>query len=102
MQSAQHLPEVFIETAGGYPQVEQVDTAMPAFIGFTETAIKLQAGDLVKQPFRIYSFIEYVRHFGGPPVQQIAITLDKHNEPVAATAASPHGCKMYYTVKNYF
>ena len=102
MQSAQHFPGVFIESDHGYPQVEQVDTAIPAFIGFTETAIKSQAGDLVKQPFRIQSFIEYVRHFGGAPVQQVLITLDKHNEPVAATAASPHGCKMYYAVKNYF
>ena len=102
MQSSQHLPEVFIETAAGYAQVEQVDTAIPAFIGYTETAIKLQAGDLVKQPFRIHSFIEYVRHFGGPPLQQVLVILDKHNEPVAATAASPDCCKMYYAVKNYF
>jgi uncharacterized protein len=102
MQSNQHLLEVFIETAAAYPQVEQVDTAIPAFIGYTETAIKLLAGDLVKEALRIDSFIEYVRHFGGPPLQQLLVTLDKHNEPLAATAASPDLCKMYYTVKNYF
>lgn len=60
-------PGVYIVEKSAFPNsVVQVATAVPAFIGYTEIAAN---GDvsLFDTPFRITSFSEYQRYFGGPP-----------------------------------
>jgi uncharacterized protein len=99
----QQFPDVFFKTFAYHPEpVAAVETAIPAFIGFTETAINAVTADLVQQPFRIHSFLEYVRHFGGPAVQHVVVSLDKLNQPISATPTAVTSCKMYYAVKSYF
>lgn len=60
-------PGVYIIEKDAFPNsVVEVATAVPAFIGYTEVA---QNGgkSLLNKPFRITSFSEYIRYFGGAP-----------------------------------
>ncbi len=64
----------FIKHPGGYlddtpafpNHVVEVATAVPAFIGYTETAT-YESQDLTNKPWRISSMGEYLACFGGPP-----------------------------------
>jgi phage tail sheath protein FI len=46
------------------PSIASVETAIPAFIGYTEKADKITAGDLKNVPTRITSVMEYEKYFG--------------------------------------
>ena len=46
------------------PSIASVETAIPAFIGYTEKADKKIAGDLIRVPTRITSMMEYEKYFG--------------------------------------
>ena len=46
------------------PSIASVETAIPAFIGYTEKADKTLAGDLIRVPTRITSMMEYEKYFG--------------------------------------
>ncbi|MEM6724400.1 MAG: phage tail sheath family protein, partial [Bacteroidota bacterium] len=60
-------PGVYIEEKNAFPNtVVAVPTAVPAFIGFTERAIRGRKS-LINVPTRITSLAEYVSFFGGPP-----------------------------------
>ena len=60
-------PGVYLIEKDAFPNsVVEVATAVPAFIGYTATA-KNGIKSLTNKPFRITSFAEYMRYFGGPP-----------------------------------
>ncbi len=60
-------PGVYIEEIPKFPpSVAPVETAIPAFIGYTAKADDLVAGDLTLKPTRISSLVEYEKFFGGP------------------------------------
>ncbi|MEM8525019.1 MAG: phage tail sheath C-terminal domain-containing protein [Bacteroidota bacterium] len=66
MPSTYRTPGVYIEEISIFPpSVAAVETAIPAFIGFTEKAER-NGADLTNQPFRITSLLEYETYFGGP------------------------------------
>ena len=53
-------PGVYIEEIVKFPpSVAQVETAIPAFIGYTEKATNKVTGDLKGLPTRITSMLEY-------------------------------------------
>jgi len=53
-------PEVYVEeTSNLPPSINAVETAIPAFIGYTQKAQKHQVGDLAFVPTRITSLAEY-------------------------------------------
>ena len=58
------------------PTIAAVETAIPAFIGYTQKAQKLQVGDLVYTPTRITSLVEYEQYFGTKISEIITITID--------------------------
>lgn len=59
-------PGVYVEEISTLPaSVAQVETAIPAFIGYTEKAMK-RGESLILKPTRIKSFPEYEELFGGP------------------------------------
>ena len=59
-------PGVYIEEIVKFPpSVAQVETAIPAFIGYTEKATNKINGDLKGVPTRITSMLEYETYFGG-------------------------------------
>ena len=69
-------PGVYIEEIPHLPpSIASVETAIPAFIGYTEKAQWKAAGDLLKTPWRIESLLEYEQFFGFPNSESQSITV---------------------------
>jgi uncharacterized protein len=69
-------PDVYIEEISVFPpSVAEVETAIPAFIGYTEKAIKNAADDLILKPTKIYSLKEYELYFGYSQADEVDVTV---------------------------
>ncbi len=110
---ANNTPGVYIEEISTLPaSVAGVETAIPAFIGYTEKAE--EDGDetaLFKKPTRIKSLLEFKNIFGGPENETIAVTV--HNtvdvgtdeileRKITTSIASPSKFKLYYSMQLFF
>jgi hypothetical protein len=78
-------PGVYVEEIPKLPpSIAQVETAIPAFIGYTEKALDSRGESLVNKPQRITSLLEYERYFGRANAEKGSITVDivkkKENE----------------------
>jgi uncharacterized protein len=99
-------PDVYIEEISVFPpSVAEVETAIPAFIGYTEKAIKNAADDLILKPTKIYSLKEYELHFGNPKDDDISLTVG--NDPIKGLVVSVFTepavkYLLYYSVKMFF
>jgi phage tail sheath protein FI len=59
-------PGVYVEELDAFPpSIVGVETAVPAFIGYTEKA-EQSGRSVLKRPVRISSMVDYVAIFGGP------------------------------------
>ncbi|OPY69806.1 MAG: Phage tail sheath protein [Syntrophorhabdaceae bacterium PtaU1.Bin034] len=74
-------PGVYVQEISLFPpSVAEVETAIPAFIGYTEKADLLGPDDLRNVPTMVTSLLEYQQLFGGaPPVEVNEIVLDENN-----------------------
>lgn len=80
MPSTYKTPGVYVEEISKFPpSVAAVDTAIPAFIGYTEIAEK-NGVSLLNVPTRIESFLEFEQYFGGPPSRNVTIRLNAANQ----------------------
>ncbi len=71
------------------PSIAEVETAIPAFIGYTEKAIDKIDDDLLLKPTRIASLLEFQQHFGGPqPEEKLTVSIE---ETTTATPGKPVG-----------
>ncbi len=71
-------PGVYVEEIPKLPpSIAQVETAIPAFIGYTEIAVDSRGLPLLNEPKRITSLLEYERFFGGAAVEQNLIVKQK-------------------------
>jgi uncharacterized protein len=98
-------PDVYIEEISVFPpSVAEVETAIPAFIGYTEIAKKLTANDLLLKPTKIYSLKEYETYFGFPKEDVIAmsITTSGTTFTVASFTEPAVSYMMYNSVKAFF
>ncbi|RPE05461.1 phage tail protein [Chitinophaga lutea] len=79
-------PGVYIDEVPKFPpSIAAVETAIPAFIGYTEKADRLAPQDLHMEPLRIGSIADYEQFFGGAPKPTVAdIQLDLSNNFVSA------------------
>lgn len=71
-------PGVYIEEIPHLPpSIASVETAIPAFIGYTQKAQWKEAGDLLKKPWPIKSLLEYEQYFGfqDPETQSISVAF---------------------------
>ncbi len=69
-------PGVYIEEIPHLPpSIASVETAIPAFIGYTEKAQWKADKDLIKKPWRIESLLEYEQYFGYPSPENGSITV---------------------------
>lgn len=105
-------PGVYIEEIRKFPpSIANVETAIPAFIGYTQKAIEKVEDDLLMEPKRIISLLEYENFFGTAyPEPTITVTIeettDGQGKVLARTAnaaiddPSPHN--MYYAMQAYF
>ncbi|MCH2193499.1 phage tail sheath C-terminal domain-containing protein [Kordia sp.] len=108
MPSTLKTPGVYVEEIVKFPpSVAQVETAIPAFIGYTEKATNKLPGDLNNIPTRITSLLEYERFFGGAKAETtitVTVTEDSDNNKTIAvtqpTAKEPF--IMYYSMQLYF
>ncbi len=87
MATSYKTPGVYVEEISKFPpSVAEVETAIPAFIGYTFQAMNLTANDLLNVPTRVTSMLEYEQFFGaGPSYADISVNLDIYNVPDAAT-----------------
>jgi hypothetical protein len=114
MAAAYKTPGVYVEEIPKFPpSIAPVETAIPAFIGYTEKAEEDVAGDLTGKPKRITSLLEYEEHFGGAQEEQnidvkINETQDTAGNTTAikaiATVAEASRSKhiMYYALQMFF
>ncbi|TAD81596.1 MAG: phage tail sheath family protein, partial [Bacteroidetes bacterium] len=105
-------PGVYIQEIPTFPpSVAEVETAIPAFIGYTKTT-SFSGKNLLKQPTRITSLLEYETFFGGPQTENAAFTVsitDVGAGPalvrtvgVVYTPANISKYRMYYAMQLYF
>lgn len=83
------------------PSVAGVETAIPAFIGYTERADRTNPRDLLLVPTKVSSLLEYNLFFGGPPCPNVVgITVDDLN--VLDTAEIDSTYYMYDSLQMFF
>lgn len=90
-------PAVYINEIPGFTNsVVEVETAVPAFIGYTEKATQ-GSRSLKNLPFRISGMSEFLTYFGGAPKTQFDIA----DNPVFDTsAATPNRSSFVFTEPN--
>ncbi len=116
MPKTYKTPGVYVEEIPLFPpSIAAVETAIPAFIGYTQKALKGE-DDLTLKPTRITSLLEYKNYFGEAEKEgsSITITINETTNGQAApntkvlerivtgniTGASPHN--MYYSVQAFY
>ena len=82
MATAYKTPGVYVEEISKFPpSIAAVETAIPAFIGYTEKAEDEKGSSLTNKPKRITSLLEYETYFGGAqPETGITVTLKEEQE----------------------
>jgi phage tail sheath protein FI len=94
-------PGVYIQEISASPaSVVEVETAIPAFIGYTGKAEE-KGEDLTNKPKRIKSLIEFEQFFGGPArPKTLRVRLDPANRPDRVTVE--HHYQLYYSLRLFF
>ena len=84
-------PGVYIKEKNAFgTSVVEVETAVPAFIGYTEKALN-GTEDLTGKPFKITSMAEYIQYFGGmyDPKYTIDISGNTENQEEKSNGKKP-------------
>lgn len=98
---AYKTPGVYVEEISKLPpSVAQVETAIPAFIGYTELT-NYQGQNLVNFPVRIKSMAEFTEIFGGAFPEPFSVTFTG-DDLTTAPAAPAFPYKMYNSLQLYF
>uniref|UniRef100_A0AAU6WM81 Uncharacterized protein n=1 Tax=Chryseobacterium endophyticum TaxID=1854762 RepID=A0AAU6WM81_9FLAO len=86
-------PGVYVEELAKFPpSVAQVETAIPAFVGYTAKG--------PQKPTRISSMLEYENLFGKANQEDFAVAFK--DGVATATQTSVSDYKMYYAMQMYF
>jgi phage tail sheath protein FI len=115
-ESTIKTPGVYVSEIPSFPpSIAQVATAIPAFIGYTDTDVDSKGNSWHRIPKRITSFLEYQQTFGGAPNESnitLAIVETHSGTPAtltsaAVTASLTGGVQstkylMYYAIQIYF
>lgn len=111
MATTYKTPGVYIEEIAKFPpSVAQVETAIPAFIGYTEKASKKETNDLHLVPFRITSLLEYETYFGGAApetgievkINDVTVNGVVNRSITVPQPATKSPFLMYYALRMYF
>ncbi len=102
-------PGVYIEEIPKLPpSIASVETAIPAFIGYTEKAQWKEADDLLNKPWRIDSLLQYEQFFGFPDPEKeslsVAFTTSGARIEVNGKVDETKRSKflMYYSLQMFF
>jgi uncharacterized protein len=105
MATTYKTPGVYVEEIPKLPpSVAQVETAIPAFIGYTKQAEK-SGENLTNKPTRISSLLEFESLYGGASVPAtINVTIDtaNNNAVTAVTAPTTQRYMMYDALRLFF
>lgn len=79
-------PGVYVQEIAKFPpSIAAVETAIPAFIGYTQMATRVSPGDLHLRPFRIGSLLEYETYFGTATEPIVnAVNINEFNALISA------------------
>lgn len=112
MPPLKNTPDIYIEESlTRTNSIAQVETAIPAFIGYTGFARDASGNTLTNKPKRITSLSEYERYYGFPQPEEITITLtDEYLAPgvlssrniAARLTREPSRHIMYYQLQMFF
>ncbi|MEM7510098.1 MAG: phage tail sheath C-terminal domain-containing protein [Bacteroidota bacterium] len=115
MANIYKTPGVFIEEIVKFPpSIAAVETAIPAFIGYTEKATEKIEGDLIKVPTKITAIEDYNRLFGRAEAEtgftvQITDQIDaasgqllRQVQVIEPDAADKSPFLMRYSIEMYF
>ncbi|MFV0605078.1 MAG: phage tail sheath family protein [Niabella sp.] len=123
MATAYKTPGVYIEEIPKLPpSVAQVETAIPAFVGYTErsglpgnplpvTVVDISGTDTpITNAFRISSLLEYETYFGKGPNEAITVDVEEDYDAsgvltrrqISAAIGTPNIHTMYYHMQMYF
>lgn len=98
-------PGVYVQEISKLPaSVAPVATAIPAFVGYTQKAVKKEE-DVTNLPVRITSLLEYEEVFGKAFDEQFVISLEDNNDsdvPKVETSGSTSPYLMFYSLQLYF
>jgi hypothetical protein len=96
-------PGVYIEEISKFPpSVAEVETAVPAFIGYTEKAEK-RGQSLTEIPTKVMSLLEYEQLFGGePPLTTADVTVDPDNHYAVDAITIDDRYYMYEALRMFF
>ncbi|MDT7828252.1 phage tail sheath C-terminal domain-containing protein [Pricia sp. S334] len=88
------------------PSIAQVETAIPAFIGYTEKAEDQRGDPLTNEPRRITSLLEYERFFGNPD-EETGLTVDisgslENPGDIKVSLADRSKYLMHYAVQMFY
>ena len=99
-------PGVYVEEISTLPpSIAEVATAVPAFIGYTET---VPAGSADPAVLRVATMLEFETGFGGAQPVRFTVTqpVDKEGNPTDSPevqpASSGPGFSLYYALAHYF
>ncbi len=102
-------PGVYIEEIPKLPpSIASVETAIPAFIGYTEKAQWRTPNDLLNKPWRITSLIEFEQYFGlpAPETQSISVSVKVSGERAEVNATVDESLRskflMHYSLQMFF
>ncbi len=88
------------------PSIAQVDTAIPAFIGYTQKADRESLNDLEMKPTRIRSLNEYELYFGTTNPEAINISINTNSvsgrRSIKVNLVEPVKYYMYYALQMFY
>ena len=98
------IPGVYVEEISVFPpSVAQVETAIPAFVGYTQIHEDANGISLKNVPTRIGSLRDYQRYFGlGPHPVVKAVNLDAGNNFVSAEIDVSKYHYMYDAIRAFY
>ncbi|MDN3670824.1 phage tail sheath subtilisin-like domain-containing protein [Echinicola jeungdonensis] len=95
-------PGVYIEEISKFPpSVAQVETAIPAFIGYTEKAKDGDKDLPANEPVKISSVLEFTEHFGGPPQVDVT-TLEINAQNQVSDLALAEKFYLYECIRMFY
>ncbi len=77
--------DYIVEISGLPSSITSVESAIPAFIGYTPKAQNLEIGDLLLTPTRIESLPEYEKYFGAKVNETINIVVKDEMQKIGET-----------------
>jgi hypothetical protein len=87
------------------PSVAAVETAIPAFIGYTEKAEDERGNSLANVPKRITSLLQYEQYFGGAPLKSLDLNVVQSGTDITVTFDTDPGLPsqyLYYSMQLFF